>query len=114
VQLNLNKVLQDIGVITRMEGVAVAEHRDSNLVDATPAVRSRWRANRHYPPDTPSAPKTPRASARSRCNSGSEHILEQMIFNHAHTRSRIADDRTERPSRSARFRFVRKLIENVL
>jgi hypothetical protein len=27
VQLNLNKVLQDIGVITRVEGVAVAEHR---------------------------------------------------------------------------------------
>nr|WP_197071699.1 hypothetical protein [Massilia sp. JS1662] len=58
-QLNLNKVLQDIGVITRVEGVAVAEHRDSNLVDAVPAVRSLMRANRHYPSDTPSAQQTP-------------------------------------------------------
>jgi hypothetical protein len=58
VQLNLNKVLQDIGVVTRMEGVAVAEHRDSNLVDAVPAVRSLVRANRHYPSDTPSTQQT--------------------------------------------------------
>jgi hypothetical protein len=54
VQLNLNKVLQDIGMVTRVEGVAVAEHRDSNLVDAVPTVRSLMRANRHYPSDTPS------------------------------------------------------------
>jgi hypothetical protein len=30
VQLNLHKVFQDIGVVTRVEGVAVAEHNGSN------------------------------------------------------------------------------------
>jgi hypothetical protein len=66
VQLNLNKVLQDIGMVTRVEGVAVAEHRDSNLVEAVPVLRHRARANRHYPPDTPPAQQAK--------NSGSEHL----------------------------------------
>ncbi|WP_322400151.1 hypothetical protein [Massilia luteola] len=64
-QLNLNKMLQDIGVITRVKGVAVAEHRDSNLIDAVPAVRSRMRANRHYPPDRAAAQQRPGAEPHS-------------------------------------------------
>jgi hypothetical protein len=80
VQLNLNKVLQDIGVITRVEGVAVAEHKDSNLVDAVPAERSLMRANRHYPSDTSRAQK-PKFGVRAHFwkNSGSEHFSAQFL-----------------------------------
>ncbi|WP_198119427.1 hypothetical protein [Massilia rhizosphaerae] len=75
-QLNLNKVLQDIGVITRVKGVAVAEHRDSNLIDAAPAVRSRLRANRHYPPDTPPPQQPAKFGVRAFFGEilGSEHF----------------------------------------
>ncbi|NIA54145.1 hypothetical protein HAV22_10915 [Massilia sp. TW-1] len=77
-QLNLNKVLQDIGMVTRVEGVAVAEHRDSNLIEAVPVLRTRARADRHYPPDTPPAQQWWEMKSRSSLwpleNSGSEHL----------------------------------------
>jgi hypothetical protein len=48
VQLHLNEVLEDIGVITRVEGVAVAQHKLEFLKVTLPR-ETGGEIRRHYP-----------------------------------------------------------------
>jgi hypothetical protein len=60
---------------------------DSNLIDAVPAVRSRVRASRHYPPryvfaKKPAVPaKKKAAAACGHCGSPSQGWLEETLGN---------------------------------